>query len=182
MKLSVREIEKRDVELICNYWLNSDDDFLISLGVELAKLPSRDRLSEMLSAQIDLPYEEKGSYAIIWELDGSACGHCNVNDIVFGKNAFMHIHLWESEKRKKGMGLELIKQSIPFFFKNLELKEIICEPYALNNAPSKVLEKIGFEFIKEHVCVPGSLSFEQSVKRWRISKDEFQKISELPIS
>jgi len=108
---------------------------------------------------------------MIWLFNGKAIGHCNVNNIIFGQSAFMHLHMWNAPNRKKGMGSQLVQLSIPYFFKHLELKELFCEPYALNPAPNKTLAKLGFQFIKKHVTIPGSLNFEQEVNRWRFDQD-----------
>ncbi len=173
MHLSVREIEERDVPRIASYWVDNDDDFMQSMGVDLNKLPTRAAVTEMLQSQLNNPYNEKQSYATIWEVDGEAVGHCNVNKIIFGQEAYMHLHIWDGSLRQKGMGVELVKKSLPLFFETLELNTIYCEPYALNPAPNKTLEKVGFVFEKEYVTTPGYLNFEQSVKRWRMDRSEF---------
>ena len=64
-KINVREIEHKDVGLIANYWLNSNPDFLISMGVDLNKMPTRVELNHMLTEQINSPIDEKKSYALI---------------------------------------------------------------------------------------------------------------------
>ncbi len=173
--LVVRELQKEDLPYLIQYWLHNDPDYMIGMGVDLEKLPPEEGFRKMLLQQIALPIAERGSYAIIWELDGQAVGHSNVNQIIFGKSAFMHLHLWNGGHRKKGLGLDFIKMTIPYFFKNLELEELFCEPYAHNPAPNKTLEKLGFTFIKKHICIPGSLNFEQEVNRWRLSAAEFKE-------
>jgi RimJ/RimL family protein N-acetyltransferase len=171
--LSVREIEERDIELIANYWLTSSDAHLLSMGVDVNKMPSRIEFVEMLTYQLTQPYELKKSYCIIWLLNANAVGHCNVNSIEFGEKAYMHLHMWESTTRKKGLGSALLKLSIPYFFKHLQLKKICCEPYAGNPAPNKTLPTLGFKFIKEYITFPGSFSFEQPTKLWELNKDTF---------
>lgn len=165
--LSVREIEMEDIPRICNYWLHSEDDFLVNLGVDLSKIPSREELTQMLQSQIETSYDQKQSYALIWCLDDEPIGHCNVNNIEFGKLAYMHLHIWDIGKRRKGLGVALVNLSLPYFRKYLDLKKIYCEPYAINAAPNRTLEKVGFIFEKEYTTIPGSLNFEQPVKRWR---------------
>lgn len=166
--LAVREIQFSDIELITNYWLNAPKTYLENMGVDVAKMPSREQWFTMLSAQLSQDYPEKQSYCIIWELDEEPVGHCNVNKIQFGVETYMHLHLWYPEKRQKGIGSEFVKMSLPYFFKNLQLKNIYCEPYAHNPAPHKTLEKVGFEFIKTLETTPGWLNFEQEVRLWRI--------------
>ena len=175
-QIKVREIELKDIDLIADYWLKSEPDFLIGMGVDLNKLPTRSGLQKMLTEQINTSLTNKKSFALIWELDGKPIGHSNINGIEFGKQATMHLHLWKSNNRKKGIGTELIRKSIPFYFENLKIEKLICEPYALNPAPNKTLEKIGFEFIKEYRTIPGSLNFEQDVNRWELTKDQFENL------
>ncbi len=177
--INVREIKLKDIDLIANYWLNSDPDFLVQMGVDLNKLPTRTELKKMLTEQIENSITDKKSYALIWELDGKQIGHTNVNGIEYGKEATMHLHLWNSTNRKKGIGTKLIKKSIPYYFEKLKIEKLICEPYALNPAPNKILKKVGFEFIKKYRTIPGSLNFEQEVNRWELSKNTYEKKNKL---
>lgn len=169
--LSVREITKEDIGAIASYWLDSDTDHMIGMGVELSKLPKREDWEQMLIKQISTPLEEKQSYALIWLLDGKAVGHCNINKIQFGEEAYMHLHLWDGVHRQKGMGVELVRMSIPYFFKNYQLKRLYCEPYALNEAPHRTLKKLGFRLVKEYITTPGFINFEQPVKLWVLKGD-----------
>lgn len=177
--LSVREIQKSDIDLLINYWLGSSAEHHAGMGVDMAKMPDEKAWRIMLSKQLNQPYEEKQSYCIIWEIDGKAVGHSNINQIIFGEEAFIHLHLWKPDVRKKGIGTELVKMTLPYFFNNMQLKKIYCEPYALNAAPNKTLEKIGFDFVKEYITTPGYLNFEQPVKRWELSKEKFEKMLSL---
>jgi RimJ/RimL family protein N-acetyltransferase len=174
--LNVREIEIKDIEPLLNYWFNLTPKQLIDMGADINKLPSKKEFLKMLTEQINAPIEKKQSYAVIWELYGKQIGHTNVNQLKFGESGTMHLHLWQSENRKKGIGTTLIKKSLPFYFKNLKLKTLFCEPYALNPAPNKTLEKIGFRFEKKYTTIPGSLNFEQEVNRWTLTKENYLKL------
>ncbi|MBI5915442.1 MAG: GNAT family N-acetyltransferase [Bacteroidetes bacterium] len=171
--LSVRELQAGDIDAIARYWLGADTAFLHGMGVDLDKMPAEGQWKKMLSSQLRQSYREKQSYCLIWQVDGRAVGHSNVNKIVFGEEAYMHLHLWDTEVRKQGIGTALVKMTLPHFFKNLQLKKLYCEPYALNPAPNRTLEKIGFEFVKEYVTTPGWINFEQSVRLWELSYERF---------
>lgn len=171
--LSVRELQKEDVPLIINYWLQAQPDFLRKMGADPDLLPDEASWLGMLHQQIQTPYEQKQSYCTIWQLDGESIGHCNVNKIVFGQEAYMHLHLWGEDNRQKGAGVQFVKMSLPYFFRNLQLKTVYCEPYALNPAPNKTLERVGFSFIKEYITVPGSINFEQAVRLWEMPAERF---------
>jgi hypothetical protein len=59
---------------------------------------------------------------------------------------------------------------------DIPLKKLFCEPYALNPAPNKTLEKIGFEFVKEYITTPGWINFEQPVKLWMMDFEKFKTL------
>jgi RimJ/RimL family protein N-acetyltransferase len=88
----------------------------------------------------------------------------------------MHLHLWNSSARQKEADAALVKLTLPFFFENLRLKDLFCEPYALNPAPNKTLAKTGFEFVKEYITIPGALNFEQPVYRWQLTYEKYKTL------
>ena len=173
--LSVREIQESDIDLITRYWLGSDAQFLKAMGVDPSKIPGKEEWRTMLMEQIHAPLEEKKSFCIIWQLDNIPSGHSNINKISFGQEAYMHLHLWNNETRRKGVGAALVKMTLPWFFEKYQLKKLYCEPYALNTPPNKTLEKLGFEFIKEYITTPGWINFEQPVKLWQLTYDSYKE-------
>jgi len=168
--LTVREAIDKDIDLIVAYWTESEPGFLIDMGVDLAKLPTQEQFTQMLTHQWSLPLHEKQAYALIWYEDDMPIGHCNVNSINYGKSAYMHLHLWKSGSRRRGVGTELVQKSIRMFFEKLELDTLYCQPKTDNIAPNKTLAKLGFEFMKTHTTVPGSINYEQEVNLWQLTK------------
>jgi RimJ/RimL family protein N-acetyltransferase len=175
--LTVREMAESDIELITRYWTTVPADYLTAMGVDINKMPSPGQWPVLLSEQLSQPYHQKQSYCIIWLLNGKPVGHCNVNKIKCGVGAYMHLHIWYREFRKKGYGFEFLKLTVPYFFMNLALKNLYCEPLALNPAPNKTLQKLGFTYEKNYITIPGYLNFEQEVSRWKLSRE---KIYTLP--
>ncbi len=176
MELYVREMEKEDVELIVDYFVNADVDFLKSMGADKTKLLNRTEWITKLNKEFDKTNEEKEYYYIIWMIDNQPTGHSNIDKIDFGQTATMHLHLWKSHNRAKGLGLQFLKRTIPFYFNNFKLKKLICEPKSKNISPNKALKKVGFEFIKKYETVPGMINFLQSVNRYEMTKDRFKEI------
>ena len=164
----VRELQHNDLDNLVQYWTQDNPEHFLRMGVDLKKIPKGPEFKNKLASQIDLAYSEKKTYCIIWLVNDQAVGHCNCNPIQFGESAFMHLHLWNNRNRKKGMGTALVKLSIPYFFEHLNLKELFCQPYALNPAPNKTLAKLGFHLVKKYTTIPGPLNFEQEVKLWRL--------------
>lgn len=174
MKLSVREMKESDIASVVNYFINASPDYLLGMGAISKKLPPKKQWMDSIKQELYKPYEEKAIYYIIWQVDGKEIGHTNINKIEFGKEAHMHLHMWNHENRQKGKGLEFVKKSIPFYFKNFKLQQLICEPYALNPAPTKTILEVGFEFEKEYETIPGVICFRQKVKRYRLPKENWE--------
>lgn len=171
--LTVREMTTEDIQHVVNYWDTASEEYMKGMGADINLLPPPAEFTKALHSQLATIKKERKGYVIIWLLDGQAVGHSHINKIKFGEEAFMHLHLWPAQKRKKGLGSTFVKHSIPFYFENFELENLYCEPYALNPAPHAVLKKLGFEFVKEYITKPGYINFEQPVKRWRLSKEAF---------
>jgi len=173
--ISIREMQSDEIELMVDYFVNSDSKFLQGMGVDKDKLPSRENWITKLKSDFEKPIEEKEFYYIIWGIDGKPIDHSNISDINFGKSAKMHLHIWNSTIRQAGLGTKLLAQTIPNYFDIFELKKLICEPFADNPAPNKVLNKIGFKFVKKYHTTPGWLAFIQDVNKYELSVNDFKK-------
>ena len=86
----------------------------------------------------------------------------------------MHLHIWNSKRRQNGLGIEFLKQTIPLYFKNLQIKTLICEPYSKNSPPNKTLPKVGFDFIRFYATVPGWINYYQTVNRYEFTKEKLE--------
>ena len=171
MKLRVREIQANDIEKIVNYFVNADAEFLKEMGADKSKLPKREDWIKKLKSELIKPYKNKEFYYIIWLLDNQAIGHSNINNIDFGESATMHLHLWNYAKRKNGFGLDFLRLTIPYYFRNFELETLICEPYTENIAPNEVLKKLNFELVRTYDTTPGWINFHQTVNRYELKKN-----------
>ena len=172
MKFELVPLEEKYLIALSEYWSNLTSVELKAMGVDESKLPSKSEFIALLSHQLKLPMPEKKAFAMIGLLDGKAIGHCNLNPIHYGDHAKFHLHLWNHEHRGKGFGSKMVKQSLPHFFKLFKLNYIVSEPYANNPAPNRTLKKVGFKFVKLHKTFPGTINFEQEVKRWEIKQND----------
>ncbi len=153
MKISVREMNIHDIELVVDYFVNADADYLRGMGADKDKLPSKTVWIENLKNELEKPIPDKEYYYLIWLNDDLPIGHSNINKIVYGKFANMHLHMWTSHLRGKGLGLRFVELSIPYYFKKFKLGKLICEPYAGNTGPNKLLKKAGCSRHMDHKLI-----------------------------
>lgn len=171
--IAVREMEKDEIGLMIRYFLDATPEFLRGMGVDRNLLPAYDTWLNKVESDFDKPMEQREFFYVIWMHEERPIGHSNINKIVFGKEAYMHLHLWKPDKRQQGIGSSLVRLSLPYYFRNFQLKELYCEPHAHNLAPNRTLERTGFQFVEEYETIPGWIQFKQPVKRWRMSRDSF---------
>ena len=174
--LSVREIQEQDFDRVIDYFAFAEEKFLTNMGVDIDKLPGKKEWRDLLRADFSKPIQDKQAYFLIWQWNDLPVGHSNINKIIFGQEAFMHLHLWNEDQRATGKGTEFVRLSIPFYFHHFKLHNLYCEPYALNPAPNRTLEKLGFDFIQEYETTPGWLNFHQKVKRWCLERGKFERL------
>lgn len=176
LSISVSPAKPEHYPFIVDYFVNGDAKFLNGMGVDPKKLPSRQSWLATLYENHARPYKDKNIFYVIWHLDEKPIGHSNINKIIFGQEAYMHLHMWLADTRQQGLGQELVKQSLPYYFKEFQLQNLFCEPYALNPGPNKTLKKLGFDFIKEYETIPGLISFQQPVNRWCLSASRYREL------
>lgn len=153
-----------------DYFHGSDAAFLATMGVDPRLLPDRETWLERLLPDLSRANARKQTFYLGWILDGKMIGHSNTNKIAFGKEACIHLHLWEPQYRKTGLGTELFKRSADIFIERFRLKRLVCEPRAENLAPNRVLKKIGFRFVKRYRTTPGLINYEQVVNRYVLDR------------
>jgi RimJ/RimL family protein N-acetyltransferase len=169
-KLAVREMQLAEVDLRINYFHESSDEHLRTLGVDRDKLPTPEAWRSAYEQDYARPIPDRESYSVVWELDGRAVGFSSADHIVFGKEAFMHLHILEPSRRQKGLGAEFVRMSADTYFGVLELQRLYCEPNAFNTAPNRALQRAGFRYLFTHEAEPGPINFMQVTNRWVLDR------------
>lgn len=179
--VAIRPFESEaDYYGMIDYFHGCSDGQLLLMGVDRGKLPAREQWFESAwrdhqRAEND---PERDRFYLAWVLNGEVVGHSSINKICWGDSANAHLHLWRSNLRRAGIGAELFRRSISFYFDRFDLKRIIVEPNADNPAPNRVLAKLGFRFVERYRTVPGPVNFEQDVTRWEVDRATWEREQE----
>ena len=159
-----------EVHIRIDYFHDASDDYLLALGVDRARLPTRHDWAESYRADQALPLHQRSMVALVWELDGSIVGFSSADRIEFGAEAHMHLHILEADHRRSGLGTEFVRLSAAEYFRMLELQRLFCEPNALNVAPNRTLQRAGFRYLLSHECRPTPINFPQVTTRWVLER------------
>ena len=164
--LVVREMLLTDVDVRINYFHDSSDDHLRILGVDRALLLTREAWRSFYAEDYARPIQERDNYSLVWELDDQTVGFSSTDHIVFGQEAFMHLHILKPMLRREGLGAEFVKISAQLYFRVLRLERLFCEPNAFNTAPNRTLQHAGFRYLFTHKAQPSPMNFLQVTTRW----------------
>jgi RimJ/RimL family protein N-acetyltransferase len=168
--VSVREMHVSEVGIRIKYFHEASDDYLLALGVDRALLPTPEAWLSFHERDFERPLKERENYSLVWELDGQAVGFSSLDHIVFGQEAFMHLHIVEPSRRRRGLGAHFVTLSASKYFEVFELMHLYCEPNALNTAPNRTLQRAGFTYLFSHETIPGPINLRQVTTRWVLER------------
>ncbi len=166
----VRPMRLDEVDVRIDYFHDASDEYLRKLGVDRSRLPSKDAWRVHYAEDFARPLAERETYNLAWELDGRLVGFSSVDNIEFGEQAFMHLHIAREPWRRGGLGTEFVRLSVEEYFRALELKRLFCQPNAFNVAPNRTLQRAGFRYVFTEEMQPSFINFPQPITRWVLER------------
>jgi hypothetical protein len=143
VSLVVREMALDEVDLVIDYFYGSTPEHLETMGVDPTRLPTREDWWARYVAEYGKSVQERSTLLVIWELDGVAFGFSSPDKIVYGKQAHMHLHIVDPQRRRSGIGAACVRETVELYFNALALRFLFCEPNAFNMAPNRTLQSVG---------------------------------------
>jgi RimJ/RimL family protein N-acetyltransferase len=173
--LAVRPFESAaEYAAMVDYFVGAAPEFLRGMGVDPARLPSREAWLAAALADAARPDAQRERIYLAWLVDGELAGHSSASHIEPGVQAHVHLHLWRPELRRSGAGTELFARSIDHYFERLDLARVVCEPWAGNPGPNRTLARLGFRLVRRYRCVPTNIALEQEVAHHELGREEWQ--------
>ena len=166
MKLCVTEMKLEETHIVINYFHQSTAEDLDTMGVDPSRLPDQARWRDFYAHEYSRPIEHRKTLLVLWRLDASPIGFSVADKIIYGKEAYMHLHIVSPEQRNAGHGTACVRETVKIYFAALKLQRLFCEPNAFNIAPNRTLQSVGFKYVKTHNTVPGAINYHQAVTRW----------------
>lgn len=173
-RLTVRDLRLDEVDVRLGYFHHATDEYLHRLGVDRARLPAPSAWRAQYEEDFRRPIEQRETWAVAWEADGDLVGFSSVDQISFGREAFLHLHILDSGRRHAGLGAGLVRLSAQRFFEVLELDRLFSEPNAFNVAPNRTLQRAGFRYLFTHETTPSPLNFPQVATRWVLDREDLE--------
>lgn len=169
--IAVRELRLDEVAVRISYFHDAADDHLGELGVDRNRLLAPEEWHSWYEQDYARPLDQREQYALAWELAGEVVGFSSVDRLVFGQEAFMHLHITKPERRRTGLGTEFVRRSARMYFDVLGLERLYCQPNAFNVAPNRTLQRAGFRYVRTYETTPSAMNFFQAVTLWVLRDD-----------
>ncbi|MDP5121533.1 MAG: GNAT family N-acetyltransferase [Spirosomaceae bacterium] len=171
---TVAEFSPENFEGIANYFSSKNDGYWLGMGIDPQKLMPKTAWISFLTEEYEKPLDKKLFFYYLWLRNGEPIGHSNINKLIIGEEAEMHLHLWNPSIVKQGIGVELLKKTIPLYFEKFKLQRLFCQPFAANPAPNAILPKMGFEFLKTHQAEPiGWINIKGEQSQYILTREKF---------
>jgi RimJ/RimL family protein N-acetyltransferase len=158
VELSIRPMARTDVPYIVDYWCRASPGDLERMGVDASKIPRPEAFRAQLENLAGGPGTQARSFYLIWLADGRPVGYSSLKNIVRGRRAEMHLHMWDAPSRGRGYGATLFCRSALDFFARFRPREMVCEPSAKNPMPNAMLRRVGFRLLGSRVGASSELS------------------------
>lgn len=155
-----------DLDVRIRYFREATDEHLELIGVDRSKLGLLEVWRSSFEENLARPVAERTDHGLVWEADGELVGFSTADRIVFGDQAYMHLHLLRAEYRSKGYGTELVRRSAHTYVELFELQRLYCGPHAFNVAPNRTLQAAGFTYVSTQLTTPTPLNVEQVTNLW----------------
>jgi RimJ/RimL family protein N-acetyltransferase len=169
-RFRVREMRLSEAIIRIEYFHNASEAHLERIGVDRALLPSHSAWLAFYEEDYSLPLEMRSNYSLVWEIDEVVVGFSTVDNLEYGKQAFMHLHIVHGSHRGRGVGTQFVKRSVLMYLSTLKLRRIYCQPNAYNVAPNRTLQSAGFRYEFTKDMAPSAINFRQPVTRWVFEK------------
>jgi RimJ/RimL family protein N-acetyltransferase len=143
-KISVCDIQEDDIAIIVDYWHNSDEAFLDSMGVDHAKITSREATAAKFIDSIPSNRGEFSRMTLIFKHDNKPIGYTNVN---FDKDriGYAHVHIINANYRQIGFVARLFKRCIDIYKNEFDVKDLRFQTNTENRRINRYLEKMGYK-------------------------------------
>jgi RimJ/RimL family protein N-acetyltransferase len=137
---ALRDLTPEDIPAIADYWLLSPDEFLNAMGIDRARLGSREDIHRRFSSAIRTGSAAHASLALAITLDERFIGYTLLNQYSTEVN-YSHWHIIEARLRGCGISTALYPHRIKAYFDLTPISRLIHQTRTRNVGVNLMLDK-----------------------------------------
>jgi RimJ/RimL family protein N-acetyltransferase len=177
--VSLRDLARTDIPQILSYWYESPAEYIEAMGVDLTKLSPRADFERALTNKcIESETAAKSNInALVIEYMGKAIGFHTINPVKPCDSGVFHAHIWNSEMRGRGLGMQTYPKACRTFFERFDLQRILFKTPIQNVGAIRIKEKLGIPCIGEEIIEFGVYKTGTRSKVFELTRAHFDNSS-----
>lgn len=156
-EVTIRDVEESDIEALVSYWHDSDPAYLSSLGVNVAKLASREQTKCRFLSSIPGAQDNPERATFIVTSDGQPVAYTNLN-FSSTEEAYVHFHTFERSALVKGVVYLLFPEMFRIFFRRFPLNRLIMQTSPENENITRFLGSFGLVPRRVYISKPDGMA------------------------
>ncbi|KVL30858.1 GNAT family N-acetyltransferase [Burkholderia sp. MSMB1835] len=177
--IHVDDFAEQDIIPCLDYWYRSPSTLMESMNVDVGKLPSEQRMRELLTILVQRAHGGIARAPILAIRHmGDAIGVHELTHLEPGLSAIMHAHIWQARYRGIGIGSVSYLAAMRIFFDRFDLQSIRFETPADNASAQAVKSKLGIAPQGEGVIDMPMLRNPVKTVSYRVLRHELDGIAE----
>jgi hypothetical protein len=137
---ALKDLTRADIPAIADYWLLSPDEFLNAMGIDRARLGSREDIHRRFSSAIRAGSAAQASIALAITLDERFIGYTLLNRYSAEVN-YSHWHIIDAHLRGCGISTALYPHRIKAYFDLAPISRLIHQTRTRNVGVNRMLDK-----------------------------------------
>ena len=166
---TLKGLQINDIPYVIDYWNQYTHNELESLGIDPDQIQKHGGLEAIYRARLRNEDKFKSPMTfILHEHEKNPIGMLNV--YITEEIGHIHAHIFQTQKRQKGIGKQLFSNIMRFLFGNFNLKTIEMEPSENNKPVNHLLQSMGLSpQLLEKEFIPGK---KKRFYRYQISRND----------
>ena len=156
-EVAIRDVEESDIETLVSYWHDSDPAYLASLGVNLAKLTSREQTRARFLSSLPGAQENPERATFVVTADGRPVAYTNLNFRSMDE-VYVHFHTLERGALVKGLVYFLFPEMLKIFFRRFPITRLIMQTSPENENINRFLGRFGLTPRRAYLSTPDGMA------------------------
>lgn len=171
-QLTVRTLQKNDIDQLIHYWYHSPYDYLYKLGIDQHLLPSKEERKNFFLKLVDATEKERESIVIVGEIKGQVIGYALFNhfqELQKKRSCQAHIHIIRPEYRSKGVMTQVTLHILSQLRGPLKVDYLVLTPNSDNQAVNRLLQNMGLKVKRSYIKAQSAPCRQRQVSEYHLS-------------
>ncbi len=157
MEIVIRDLEESDVPALVEYWHASSPEYLRSIGVDLAKLTTREETQRRFLASLEAAGRRSRVTLVVAAAGGEPLAYSNA-DLGADGAGTVHAHVLDPALRRVGFASAVFLSVLRVFCTHFGIEKLVFQTSPENEAINRLVQRFGFAPRRVHLEQPDGMA------------------------